>query len=137
MKLWQCPKCKREFTNKNQQHSCIIYPIKKHLAHGNDLSRSLYSELLKKLKKIGPFKIESLPCCIHFVSEYTFGCCYIMKNKIRLHFILKEKIKDKRVNKWSQMSANKYLYEIDIENKKEFDKKLMGWLKKAYYLKVK
>jgi hypothetical protein len=136
MEQWQCPKCKRQFANKNQPHSCVIYPVKKHLVHGTELSRNLYSELLKKLEKIGPFKIEPLPCCIHFVSQYTFGCCYIMKNKIRLHIVLKEKIKDKRVNKWGKMSTQKYLYEIDIKNEKELDKKLMGWLNKAYYLKV-
>ncbi|MFH1367203.1 MAG: DUF5655 domain-containing protein [Patescibacteria group bacterium] len=134
--LWQCPKCKRQFAHKNQGHSCVIYPVKKHLAHGSNLSKNLYFELLKKLKKIGPIKIESLPCCIHFVSAYTFGCCYIMKEKIRLHFVLKEKIKDKRVNKWSQVSSQKYLYEIDIANKEELDARLMKWLKEAYYLKV-
>lgn len=134
--LWQCPKCKRQFAHKNQQHSCVIFPVKKHLARGNDLAKNLYAELLLKLKKIGPYKIESLPCCIHFVSSYTFGCCYIMKDKIRLHFVLKEKIKDKRVNKWSQISSHKYLYELDVENKEELDAKLTKWLKEAYYFKV-
>ena len=136
LKLWQCPKCKRQFQKISQGHSCVIYPVKKHLARGSDLAKNLYTELLKKLKKIGPIKIESLPCCIHFVSAYTFGCCYIMKNKIRLHFVLKEKIKDKRVNKWYKMPSQKYLYEVDIENKKELDEKLTKWLKEAYYLKV-
>lgn len=136
MPKWKCPKCKRGFDKTNQVHSCVVYPVKKHLAGGTANSKKLYAELLKKLRKIGPIKIESLPCCIHFVSSYTFGCCYIMKNKIRLHFVLKEKIKDGRVKKWSQVSSQKYLYEIDITNKKEMDAKLTKWLKEAYYLKV-
>jgi hypothetical protein len=137
-KLWQCPKCKRQFSHKNQSHSCVIYPVKNHLAHGNELAKSLYFEVLKKIKKIGPIKIESLPCCIHFVSKqaYTFGCCYIMKNKIRLRFVLKNEIKDKRVNKWSKMSGQRYLYEIDIAKKNELDGKLTKWLREAYYYRV-
>ncbi|MFH0952566.1 MAG: DUF5655 domain-containing protein [Patescibacteria group bacterium] len=136
MPKWQCKKCKRQFDKKHQVHSCVVYPVKKHLAKGNEKSRMLYVELLKKLRKIGPVKIESLPCCIHFVSHFTFGCCYIMKNKIRLHFVLPNKVKDKRINKWGKLSSQKYMYEIDIENLSDLDIKLLRWLKKAYYLKV-
>ena len=57
---WQCPKCKREFANKNQMHSCVVYPVKRHFAGKEKVAKPLYDYLLAKIRKeIGPVKIES------------------------------------------------------------------------------
>ena len=134
-KKWTCPKCKRVFQKKNQGHSCTVYPVEKHLKN-KDYAKKLYSELKKIIrKKIGNFKIESLPCCIHFVSSYTFAAVYALKNKIRIHFTLDYKLDSSRIDKFNQMSAKRYLYSIDIEKEDEIDKELISWLKKAYNLK--
>ena len=84
--MWQCPKCKREFIKKNQSHSCVIYPIEKHFK-GKEYSKDLFEKLINAIKKnIGEIKIESLPCCIHLVSSYTFSGVWLLKDKIRLDF---------------------------------------------------
>ncbi len=136
-KLWKCPKCNREFEKKNQVHSCTVYPIEKHFKGKEEVARPLFEELKETINKnIGEFKIESLPCCIHFVSTYTFAAVYALRNKIRIHFTLNHKLESPRIDKFSQMSANRYLYSIDIEDKKGFDKELIKWLKEAYNSKV-
>ena len=136
-KSWKCPKCGRKFERKGQQHSCTIYPVAKHLK-GKEFASELYNELKARIKKTaGPFSIESLPCCIHFVSNFTFAGVYAMKDRIRLHLMLDRKISSKRIRRFSKISANNYMYEVDVKDKKELDKELMGWLKESYNAKKK
>ena len=132
---WRCPKCKREFQNKNQMHSCTSFALEKHF-EGREKAFELFNDLKEKIiKNIGPIKIESLPCCIHFVSSYTFAACWATKNNIKIDFSLDKEIKIKRNHKVNHMSQNRYLYYMDINSEKEIDTELIGWLKNSYHLK--
>jgi len=137
IKLWKCPKCGRKFEKENQMHSCTIYPVEKHFK-GKEGMKPLYNKLKEKIKKnIGSFWVESLPCCIHFVTApaYTFAAVYALRDRIRIHFGLDYKLDDSRIDKFSQYSTNRYMYSIDIKNEKEIDAELVSWLKQAYNLK--
>ena len=134
--LWTCPKCKRQFEKRNQVHSCNLYPLDNHFKGREEIARPLYEKLREQIEKnIGPFKVESLPCCIHFVSTYTFAAAYALRNKIRIHFTLNHELQNLRIKKSSQMSNNKYLYSVDIEKSEEIDKELISWLRQAYNLR--
>lgn len=132
VKLWECPKCKRQFKRKGQTHSCKISPIEQHFSN-KEKGKELYEKFQMILKdKFGDFKIESLECCIHFVSTFTFVAVKIFKDKIRIDFSLNEKLESKKIKQSIQMSANRYLYYIDIYNEKEIDEELLNWIQKAY-----
>jgi predicted nucleic-acid-binding Zn-ribbon protein len=135
-KLWKCPKCGRRFLKKNQVHSCNLYPVKKHF-EGKDFAKTIYNHFKNQIKKhIGSFYVESLLCCIHFVTNaYTFAAVYALKDGIKIHFTLDHKLKNKRIDRFYQMSKNRYLFNIYIESKKEINKELIGWLKESYNLK--
>ena len=136
-KLWVCSKCKREFAKKNQSHSCKAYPIEKHFKN-KEFAEFLFKYLKKEIEKnVGSLKIESLPCCIHLVSNYTFGAVWALKDRIRIDFRLDHEIKSSKINKTVKMSVNRYLYYLDITDKKEIDKKLLTWIKQAYELNKK
>lgn len=130
--MWQCPKCKREFIKTNQSHSCVAFPLEKHFV-GKEKAKELFDYLKQQIEKnIGPVKIESLPCCIHFVKETTFCACWAMKGKIRIDFSLdKEEMIDRAV-KMTKLSANRFLYYIDIANKSKIDAELLNWIKESY-----
>lgn len=136
--MWKCPKCKREFAKRNQVHSCVFYPLEKHFEGKEDIARPLFEEFKKRIEKnIGPVKIESLPCCIHFVSDYTFGALWAMKDKARIDFRVNYDIESPRISRKIKMSPGRYLYYLEIKNKGEIDKQLLGWLKDSYYLNNK
>jgi len=133
--MWKCPRCGRGFRKRNQQHSCAVYPVDKHFRGKEMIARPLYNRLTELIKKnIGPFRVESLPCCIHLVSNYTFAAVYALQKKIRIHFTTDHRINSRRIDKFSRMSANRYLYSIGIEDEKEMDEELISWLKQAYNL---
>lgn len=132
IQLWTCPKCKRQFQRQHQSHSCKEFPLALHF-EGKPAGKVLFEELKHAVKKqIGPFKIESLECCIHFVSTFTFAAVKIFKDKIQLDFSLTRKINSKRINQFVQLSANRFLYYINISSKDEIDFTLMNWIEEAH-----
>jgi len=132
IKLWKCPECGRQFQRKGQSHSCKYYPLEQHFA-GKEKGEALFTLLKKVLKKnVGPFKIESLSCCIHFVSITTFLAVKIFRNKIRIDFTLDHKINSRRPYQFLQISANRYLYYIEVTKEEQLDDELMEWIQMAY-----
>ena len=131
LKLWECPKCGRRFERKGQTHSCKYFPIEQHFI-GKEKGEKLYEKLKMALQRqLGDFKIESLECCIHFVSTFTFAAVKIFKNKIRVDFSLDQRLKNKRIKKSIQMSANRYLNYIDIINEDEINDEIIKWIQEA------
>jgi len=136
LKLWECPKCGRQFERKFQSHSCKYFPIEQHFI-GKEKGENLFEKLKKTLQRqLGDFKIESLECCIHFVSTFTFAAVKIFKNKIRVDFSLHQDLKSKRIKKSIQMSANRYLYYIEIINEDEINDELIKWIQEAHDKKL-
>jgi hypothetical protein len=131
--MWKCPKCNREFLKINQSHSCVNYPLDKHFKGKEEIGKPLFYKLVERIEKdIGPLKIESLPCCIHLLSNYTFSGVWIGKDKIKIDFRLDKMIDDKRILKQLQMSPNRYLYYLEIKNEDEIDDKLIVWIRSSY-----
>ncbi|MDP4261364.1 MAG: DUF5655 domain-containing protein [Bacteroidota bacterium] len=132
MKLWTCPKCGRKFERQGQTHSCRPFLLEQHF-EGKPAGKLLYEKLRKAVRKqAGPFKTESLECCIHFVSTCTFAAVKIFRNKIRVDFSLSRKIKSKRFSQAIKMSAHRYFYYIDIYNEDEIDEELVQWIQEAH-----
>ena len=137
--LWKCGKCGREFEKKNQQHSCMPYPLENHFRGKEKVARPLYDSLKEKIERdIGHVKVESLPCSIHFVvahSAYTFAAVYALRDRVRIHFGSDHEIRSPRIDKSAKTSSSKYMHSVDIRSGKEIDGELVSWLKDAYHLK--
>jgi hypothetical protein len=136
-KMWKCPKCDRRFEKKNQSHSCRIYPFHRHF-EGKENAKPLYKDLTEKMKKkVGPFRVDSVHCCIHFVTSFTFAAVYIMKDKIRVSFASNHKLKSRRIMRSEYISANRYTNCVDVKDKREIDIELLAWIKEAYNIRKK
>jgi Domain of unknown function (DUF5655) len=130
-KSWKCPQCGRSFERHNQRHSCKLYPLERHFEEKAG-DKMLYDKLIQAIRKeIGSFNIQSLECCIHLESSFTFAAVKIAASKIELHFGLRHKVSNKRFKKVIQLSANRYLYYVDICKADEIDAELLGWIKEA------
>jgi len=135
-KLWTCPKCKRKFMKKNQVHSCKEYPLDNHFKGREKIARPLFNYLKGKIKEdIGHFKIVSLPCCIHLATSFSFAGVYALRDRIRIFFTFDYELKNPRIDKFTKMSKNRYLYSIDIKRTDEIDRELLSWLSLAYNMR--
>ena len=132
-KLWVCPQCGRQFARQRQAHSCRPFQIENHF-EGKPQGEMLYKKFKKAVrKKTGPFRIESLECCIHFVNTSTFVAVKIFKDRIQLDFVLSHPIrnKDKRIHKYVPISASRHMYYIDIRKEDDMDSEVLGWIQEA------
>lgn len=133
--MWKCDKCHRSFAKVNQSHSCVIYSLDGHFKN-KEKQRGLFNVYIDFVRKnVGDFRIEAVPCCIHLVSTFTFSAVWIMKDRMKIDFMLPEKLASKRITRTEQPSANRYVHYLVIKNKNDLDKELLGWLKQAYFLK--
>jgi CRISPR/Cas system-associated exonuclease Cas4 (RecB family) len=133
--LWTCPNCQRQFERQGQMHSCKVFPIEQHF-EGKPAGTLLYEKLKEAVaKQLGSLKVESLECCIHFVHTSTFLAVKILGNKLQIDFSLGRKMEHKRIVKFTQMSAHRYLYYVDILTETDIDDEVLAWIKEAYELK--
>jgi hypothetical protein len=132
--LWACPKCGRQFARQRQAHSCKPFLLEQHF-EGKPVGELLYKKFKQAVrKKIGPFRVESLECCIHFVNATIFAAVKLFKDKIQLDFVLNHQIKNmsKRIHKYVPISANRHVYYIDIRKKKDIDNEVLDWIQEAH-----
>ncbi|WP_243699475.1 DUF5655 domain-containing protein [Flavobacterium caseinilyticum] len=93
----------------------------------------LYKKLKFSLEKIfDRFKIESLECCIHFVSTFTFAAVKVFKDKISIDFSLNHKVINKRIKQITPMSKNRFLHCIDVFTDEEINEELVGWIRDVH-----
>ena len=134
--LWACPKCGREFERKGQSHSCRVFPLERHF-EGKPGGKLLYEKFKQAVeKRIGLFKVDSVECCIHFVHSSTFLAVKVFKDKIQVEFGLNHPVESRRVGKFAQISANRYLHYVDVDTEDEIDEELMEWAQEAHDLKA-
>lgn len=130
-KLWKCPRCRRQFERKGQLHSCRVFPLRQHF-YGKTPGKLLYNKLKLEIKRVtGPFRVESLECCIHFVSTFTFASVKIYRDKIQVHFTLDRKLKGSRLAAVTRYSANRYLHCINVYTNEEINEELISWIEEA------
>jgi hypothetical protein len=135
--MWTCAKCGRIFEKAKQPHSCHKVPLEAHFKN-KDKARELFDWLVKQLnKKIGKCKVISIPCCIHLFGSYDFLAVLPKKDKLEIRFGLDRKLDSPRLTQSVPVSSKYFKNCIDINNLREIDKELIGWLNEAYHLKDK
>lgn len=96
----------------------------------------MYYTLKKAVtERVGLFRTESLECCIHLVSRFTFAAIRIMKDHLRVSFTVGRKIKSGRIHDCVQTSANRFIHSVDIGSGEEIDDALLDWIQEAYEIK--
>jgi Domain of unknown function (DUF5655) len=129
--LWVCPKCGRKFEQHFQSYSCKAFPLLQHF-EGKPESKLLYKKFTEAVKKkIKHFTIESLECCIHFVSSFTFASVKVFKEHIEVGFSLNHLISSNKINNCAHLSANRYLYYVKIMDEEDIDEVLIKWIVEA------
>src|ERR1700758_2560435 len=113
----------------------MSYSENDHLKEKEPIVAKIYERLIKELHKFGPIKIEPKKTSIHLGNRFGFAGVYTRSNYINLELHLNYELKNRRVIKAEQASANRFHHTIKLTSDKEIDKELLTWLKEAYELK--
>lgn len=97
-------------------------------------SQAAYAKLIAEVRKLGPFAVEEKKTSLHLTHGRAFAGVHPRATGIILNLVLDAPLKNKRVHKSEQVSANRHHVEFKLEDPAEVDAQLVGWMKKAYSL---
>jgi hypothetical protein len=130
--LWTCPTCKRRFAKRKQWHSCKPVSIDTHFKGKPAEVRALFEEICAKLWGFGPLRMDAVKSSINLVSKHHFGGIRVVKDGLRLGFILGHPVTHARILRTERITATIYGHQVKITRKKDLDSELLTWLKEAY-----
>lgn len=133
--MWTCPNCNRIFTKTKQPHSCKKVSLESHFVN-KPKAKKLFDYLLLHIEQhIGPYKIISLPCCIHLFGTYDFLAALPKKDDIEIRISLNCIVNTPKLIASVPLSSTMFKNCFTITSKKEIDTEFMDWIKQSYHFK--
>jgi hypothetical protein len=96
--------------------------------------KKLYSDLVRGLKKLGPFEEEHKKSSIHLIRKSAFAGVHPRKQWFMLTIKAAKPIDSDRIAKSEQVSKSRWHEEVKIAQASDIDAELIGWLREAYEL---
>lgn len=132
---WTCPQCRRRFARKSQWHSCEA-KLGEHFRGRDPELRGLFDELVRRLRKLGPVKVDPVKTTINLSAHHPFGAVTVRGNFLRLGFLSEERINDHRIVHIERLGPRKFGHSVVLESVADLDDVVMNWLAAAYRLRT-
>jgi len=97
-------------------------------------SQATYAKVIATVAKLGPFKVEEKKTSLHLTHGRAFAGVHPRANGILLNLVFDAPLKNARVHKSEQVSANRHHVEFKLEAPADVDAELAGWIQRAYDL---
>jgi hypothetical protein len=97
--------------------------------------KDTYDLLMEQVERFGPQTVEPKKTSIHVNNGSAFLGIHPKKNWLDITIVTVEPINSERVRKTEQVSKNRFHNELRLEDAKDVDDELVGWLHEAYSLK--
>ena len=126
--FWKCPKCEREFSKKNQWHSCVSISINKHFMNKPPILEAIFNSLREKVEEFGQIRINAVKTSINIGGKSHFSTLYILGESIKLDFLLKRRIQSPRMIRVRGPTNNYYTYTfVSTDNNNDPIKYIIDW----------
>ena len=99
-------------------------------------SQSTYVKVVAEARKLGPFEVEEKKTSLHLTHGRAFAGIHPRATGIILSLVLDVPVKNVRVRKSEQLSANRHHIECKLDDPADVDAQIVGWMKQAYALTV-
>ena len=130
--LWRCPKCQREFANRNQSHACGTHDLDHHFEGKPPEIRALFDRVAALVEKIGPVRIVPEKTRIAFQVRMSFAQITPRRNWLDGHVVLARRREDARFRSIQTFSPRNHVHFFRISSPKELDAEFRAWLREAY-----
>ena len=133
--MWICPSCSRHFKNTNQHHSCKTVAKKllfnRRPIYLQDLYELIYCEILR----FGEFREEAVPPnVLYYKTRSTFMAIKVKSRWLDIEFFLEEIEDVPPVKRYLQISKNRVVHIVSIDNPKDINQQLINWMLRSYQL---
>ena len=130
--LWKCPACGRKFAKVRQRHSCGAVSVDSHFRGRDSRFRELFEQLVGELRRFGPLRIDAVKSGINLIPKHHLGGVRVLKNGIRVGFLLARRIPGARMAGIQRVGPSAYVHAVVVRKQEDFDSDLLSWLREAY-----
>jgi hypothetical protein len=130
-RMWACPRCYRQFKNRNQAHSCGQFTVGQLLAGKPQGIVELYERLDRLIQGCGEVVVAPTQTRVLFKVRTVFATVAISKNWLDVLFVLGRVVKHRRIKK-AQAEYPGIVHFLRIESEQDLDAELTHWLQEAY-----
>jgi uncharacterized C2H2 Zn-finger protein len=130
--LWRCPKCGRDFANRNQSHACGRHSLEPHFAGKPPEIRQIYDRFLAALRDIGPVTVLPERTRIAFQVRMSFAQLTPRRNWVDGHLVLAAPVKSRVFRRVESFSRHNHLHAFRLSRPADVNKELCRWLREAY-----
>ena len=131
---WKCPRCRRRFAKTRQWHSCEARELDEHFRGRDPELRGIFDELVRRLRKLGPVKVDPVKTSINLAARHHFGAVTVRGTFLRLGFLSEGRIEDHRIVHIERLEPRKFGHSVVLESVADLDDVVMDWLSAAYRL---
>ena len=130
--LWQCPKCRRRFANRNQSHACERYDLEHHFSNKSPQIRALFDDVVAAIRRIGPVRILPEKTRIAFQVRMSFAQVTPKSKWLDGHVVLARRFEHPRFRQIQTISPRNHVHSFRISSPDDIDAELRSWLAEAY-----
>jgi uncharacterized protein DUF5655 len=130
--LWQCPKCKRKFANRNQSHFCGNHDLESHFKGKPAEVRAIYDAVLKAIRRCGPVKVLPEKTRIAFQVRMSFAQLTTRSKWVDGHVVLARRFEQPRFRKIETISPRNHVHHFRLMSAADVDAEVESWLDEAY-----
>lgn len=130
--LWPCPRCKREFANRNQTHSCGKHTLTTHFTGKDRRIRELFDAVLVAVRRLGPVRVLPEKTRIALQVRMSFAQVTPRRKWLDGHLILARRLEHPRFRKVETLSPRNHLHSFRIHSLSDIDTEFCSWLAEAY-----
>jgi hypothetical protein len=129
--LWTCPRCRRQFKNRNQAHSCGLFTVEQLLDGKPQEVIELYERLDEMIRKCGEVVVAPTKTRVLFKMRTVFATVAVSKNRLDVVFVLGRHLKHRRIKK-AQEEYPGIVHFLRIEKAEDLNDDLASWLQEAF-----
>jgi hypothetical protein len=129
--LWQCPRCGRQFANKNQMHGCTDLTVADCLAGKPDNLVKIYRAYEKAVLDLGEVRIHPTRSRIAFIARMTFAGAIIKRDHVEAGMMLPYPSRSPRFHGFIPNGAGGVHY-FKLFKPSEVDTEIRQWLREAF-----
>jgi hypothetical protein len=110
------------------------FTVKSHFDGKDAVTKQIYDQLLKSVKKFGRVIEDPKKTSIHLVNNSAFAGVATRNKAVVLTIKSDRAWPSPRIHKSEQTSARRFHHEVKLTSVAEVDAELLGWLENAYAL---
>jgi uncharacterized protein DUF5655 len=130
--LWTCPRCGREFANRNQSHACGRHELDAHFRDKPTAIRAVFDAVVAAVEACGPVKVLGEKTRIAFQVRMSFVQVTPRARWVDGHVVLARRLEHPRFRRIETISPRNHVHHFRLTSPSDVDAEVAAWLREAY-----